>query len=74
MAEPIVPLYGVGFAPVLSSKLEISNNAAKSLIRGGFLNIPRLIEGFRSDDFALCLCLLAAFLFVQSDGQASSSL
>ncbi|KAH7839767.1 hypothetical protein Vadar_008555 [Vaccinium darrowii] len=74
LAEPIVPLYGVGFAPVLSSKLEISNNAAKSLIRGGFLNIPRLIEGFRSNNFALCLCLLAAFLFVQSDGQASSSL
>ncbi|KAH7864514.1 hypothetical protein Vadar_030429 [Vaccinium darrowii] len=74
LAEPIVPLHGVGFAPVLSSKLGISNNAAKSLIRGGFLNIPRLIEGFRSDNFALCLCLLAAFLFVQSDGQASSSL
>ena len=74
LEEPVIPLQGVGFASVLCSKLEISNNAAKSMIRGGFLNISRLIEGFRSNDFAMCLCLLAAFLFVQSDGQASSSL
>ncbi|KAH7850123.1 hypothetical protein Vadar_028261 [Vaccinium darrowii] len=74
LVEPIISLQGVGFAPVLSSKLEISNNAAKFLIHGGFLNVPRLIEGFRSNNFALCLCLLAAFLFVQSDGHASPSL
>lgn len=71
---PVIPLHGVNFANVLSAKLGISNKAAKSMFQGGIINIPRIIAQFHPEGFALCLCLLAAFLFVQSDGQASSSL
>jgi hypothetical protein len=71
---PAIPLQGVNFANVLSSKLGISNNAAKSMLQGGVINIPRIIAQFPPEGFALCLCLLAAFLFVCSDGQASSQL
>ena len=74
LETPVIPLHGVNFADVLSAKLEISNKAAKSMLQGGTINIPRIIAQFRPEGFALCLCLLAAFLFVQSDGQANSSL
>ena len=71
---PVIPLHGVNFANVLSAKLGISNKAAKSMLQGGIINIPRIIAQFRPKGFALCLCLLAAFLFVQSDRQVGSSL
>ena len=71
---PVVPVYGIGYADILSRKLGLSNNAARSMMEGGVINIARLISQFRPEGFALCLGILAAFLFVRTDGQANSAL
>lgn len=56
LEEPIISLQGLGFAQFISSKLEMSSNATKSMIHGSVLNIPCIIEKFHSKDFTLCLC------------------
>ena len=71
---PVVPVYGIGYAEILSRKLGLSNNAARSMMEGGVINIARLISQFRPEGFALCLVILAAFLFVRTDYQANSAL
>jgi hypothetical protein len=71
---PIAPVHGASYARILSQKLGLSNNAARSMIDGGVLNISRLISQFRPEGFALCLGILAAFLFVRTDCQANSAL
>ncbi|KAI8563783.1 hypothetical protein RHMOL_Rhmol03G0135700 [Rhododendron molle] len=71
---PVNPFEKIEIAQTLSEKLGISKNASKSLTEGRALNIPHLINQFRGNRFALCLCLLATFLLLQPDGQASSLL
>ena len=67
LETPVIPLQGVNYADVLCSKLGLSKNAARSMIQGGVLNILRLVNQFRPEGFALCLVILAAFLFVRTD-------
>lgn len=74
LETPIIPLQGVNYADVLSSKLGLSKNATRSMIQGGMLYILRLINQFRPEGFALCLVILAAFLFVGSKNQATAVL
>lgn len=79
----VIPPLRVSMAGILRVKLGVSDGLSKFLVRGGELNVMRLIEIFMQDgdpyDFvwqsrllsALCMCLLAAYLLVSPDGRAS---
>jgi len=84
--EVIVPPVRENIPKVLASSLGLNDGIARYLVSHGRLNVMRLIEMFSplgdSADVtyqtrrmtALCMCLLAAYFLVPSDGHVSSAL
>jgi len=82
----VVPPFCDSLAKILKNKLGVNESTAKYLLRGNALNILRLFADFRPCGdltdfalqnrrmFALCMCLLASYLLVPLDGNASPSI
>ncbi|KAI8542702.1 hypothetical protein RHMOL_Rhmol08G0159400 [Rhododendron molle] len=82
-ATLVVPPYQVSMSGLLETALEISRGLPNTLVKGGQLNVMRLIERYSPDGdledmavqaqrhFALVICLLAAYLLVSADGRVS---
>jgi len=84
--EPVVPPLRESLSKILKDKLGVNEGTAKYLLRGNALDILRLFADFRPCGdltdftiqnrrmFALCMCLLASYLLVPLDGNASPSI
>jgi hypothetical protein len=85
-ADPVIPPIRQNYANILSRKLGLGNGAARFLIRNETLNILRLFADYSPTGdlldftvqnrrmFALCMCLLALYLLVPSDGHPNSAI
>ena len=75
LESPVIPLPGANFARMLVDQLKMSKNAARAMIEGNTINLPRFMEKFPpTTNFALCVVLLAVFLLTSPDGRVSPSL